>query len=60
MVKFKVTKIIDTRKTGSTLELNNIYIGERDAKRNDIIWWEDPANGQEWVFYEGISCEIIN
>lgn len=58
-VKFKVTKIIDIRKTGSSLELNNIYIGQKDAKRKDIIWWEDPANGQEWVFYIGDTCELV-
>ncbi|CEN52678.1 hypothetical protein [Capnocytophaga canis] len=59
-VKFKVTKILDTRKSKSTLELGKQYVGVQDIKRKEIIWWTDPANDQEWVFYVGETCELVD
>lgn len=58
-VKFRVTEILDTRKYGSSLEIGSVLVGELDDKRKDVIWWIDPNNQQQWVFYIGITCEIV-
>lgn len=58
-VKFKVLQIIDKRNWNSSLEEGNVYFGKKDFNREDIVWWTDPQNGQEWVFYVGDTCEIL-
>lgn len=56
-VRFKVTEIIDSRKEGSTIELDKIYTGQRDGNSNRIYF--DDVNGQQWTFWIGTSCELI-
>ena len=56
--KFKVTEIIDKRNWGSTLEIGRTYDGTYTAS-NGTVYWTDPANGQEWVFWVGDTCELI-
>ncbi|MDR1926944.1 MAG: hypothetical protein LBQ13_04710 [Endomicrobium sp.] len=55
-VKFKVTKITDSRKSGSTLELGKIYEGFQDNYNR--VHWKD-FNGDEWVFWVNDTCELI-
>lgn len=59
MIKFRVLEICDKRNYGSSLVLGGIYVGIQDSNRDNVIWWEDPANGQGWVFYVGSTCEIV-
>lgn len=58
-VKFLVLKIEDKRNYGSSLEVGKTYTGIVDKKRTNIVWWTDPRNGQEWVFYDKDTCEIV-
>lgn len=59
MIQFRVLEICDKRNFGSSLVLGGIYFGTQDLKRSDVIWWEDPANGQGWVFFVGSTCELV-
>lgn len=56
IVKFKVTEICDTRKSGSSVELNALLEGSFDGKNS--VFYND-VNGQEWVFYVGDTCELV-
>lgn len=59
LVKFRVLEILDKRQSNSSLEIGKIYIGKRDKNRQEVIWWIDPMNEQEWVFYDGDTCEVL-
>jgi hypothetical protein len=58
-VKFKVTSFADRRATNSSLEIGNIYEGSYRTKNNSI-WWKDPKNDEEWVFWVGDTCELVD
>lgn len=55
-VKFKVLEIMDKRNWGSSLEIGKIYTG---ILVKNYVYWTDPMNEQEWVFFVGQTCEII-
>lgn len=57
-VEFQIVKILDSRKSGSIIEVGAIYTGDLDPTGR-CIWFSEP-NGQEWVFYIGESCTIVN
>lgn len=57
-VKFKVTKIEDSRKNGSTIEIGSIYDGILN-KNNNAVWFND-VNDQSWVFWVNDTCELID
>jgi hypothetical protein len=57
--KFRVTQIIDKRNWGSSLVIGKTYEGLYTPS-NNCIWWTDPANYQEWVFWVGDTCELVN
>lgn len=57
-VKFEVLKIIDARKSGSTIEIGKIYIGEYHIKSNWIYF--SDINEQEWCFYVDDTCRILD
>lgn len=58
-VKFKVTKLADSRATNSSLEIGNSYEGNYFINNNSIQW-TDPKNTQEWTFWVGDTCELID
>ncbi|PXW06476.1 hypothetical protein C8D70_1258 [Chryseobacterium sp. CBTAP 102] len=55
-VLFEVLEIIDTRKTGSTIEVGKTYLGS--LYPNNWVYFTD-VNEQEWAFYVGDTCRII-
>lgn len=57
-VIFKVTKLEDSRKSNSSLEIGKTYPGILNLNTN-AIFWEDPSNGQSWVFWVSDTCEIV-
>jgi hypothetical protein len=57
-VKFKVTKLADSRATNSSLEIGNSYEGNY-FMNNNSIQWTDPKNAQEWSFWVGDTCELV-
>ena len=58
-VKFKVTDFADQRAANSSLEIGNIYEGDYRVSNNSI-WWRDPQNEQEWIFWVGDTCELVD
>lgn len=56
-VKFEVLKIEDTRKTGSTVAIGKILSGLYYESSNTIFFSDE--NGQDWTFYVGDTCKII-
>jgi hypothetical protein len=56
-VKFEVLKIEDTRKTGSTIAIGKILRGLYYESSNTIFFSDE--NGQDWTFYVGDTCKII-
>lgn len=56
---FKVTDIIDKRNWGSSLEVGKVYSGMHNPN-NKAVYWTDPRNSQDWVFYVGDTCELVN
>ena len=56
-VRFEVTKVIDTTKTGSTVAIGKVLRGLYYESSNTIFFSDD--NGQEWTFYVGDTCRII-
>lgn len=57
-VIFIVTEVADIRKQKSSLELGIEYIGTYHEKNNSV-WWTDPINQQNWVFWNNDTCEIV-
>lgn len=57
-VVFVVTELADIRKFNSSLELEKEYIGTF-REENNTVWWTDPKNDEEWVFWVDDTCTII-
>lgn len=58
-VNFRVLKIEDTRKCNSILKVNATYKGILN-KNTNAVYWEDSGSNQDWVFWVGDTCVIIN
>lgn len=56
-VKFEVLKIEDIRKTGSTVSVGKVLKGLYYKNSNTVFFSDD--NGQDWTFYVGDTCKII-
>lgn len=56
-VKFLVLKIVDSRKTGSLLEIGKEYIGYLNPV-NNCIFWEDVGSSQDCFFYVDDTATI--
>ncbi len=56
-ITFKPTKLIDSRKFGSTLEKGQIFTGNMQLS-NSCVSWED-SNGQQWSFWIGDTAELV-
>ncbi|WP_027384908.1 hypothetical protein [Epilithonimonas caeni] len=54
---FKPTKLLDSRKYGSTLELGQELVGNMQLS-NSCVSWED-CNGQQWAFWIGDTAELV-
>lgn len=54
---FEVLKIVDIRKTGSKIEVGSTLKGLYYPQNGSIFFTDD--NGQDWVFYVGDTCRII-
>ncbi|MDO5666045.1 MAG: hypothetical protein Q4G63_12430 [Bacteroidia bacterium] len=48
----------DSRKTGSSLELNREYIGLLDVQNNSVEY--SDTNGQDWIFYIGDTAQFVD
>ncbi len=57
-VSFEVLKVGDIRKTGSTVAIGRILRGLYYESSNTVFFSDD--NGQDWTFYVGDTCKIIN
>lgn len=57
-VIFVITELADIRKQNSTLEIGKEYTGTFHEKNNSV-WWTDPMNEQNWVFWVDDTCEIV-
>lgn len=57
-VSFEVLKVEDIRKTGSTVAVGRILRGLYYESSNTVFFSDD--NGQDWTFYVGDTCKIIN
>lgn len=57
IVKFKVLKLEDPRKTESELEVGAIYLGMLTTNQY-MISFTDRA-GVDWIFYVDDTCEIV-
>lgn len=57
MIKFKVLRLEDSRKTNSTLEVGSIYTGT--LYPDNCVYFTD-INEQQWCFYIGDTCSIID
>lgn len=58
-VSFKVTRLLDPVKQGGKLKVGGVFSGTLTKGLVDRVEFED-ANGLEWVFYPGETCEIID
>lgn len=56
-VSFEVLKVEDIRKTGSTVAIGRILRGLYYESSNTVFFSDD--NGQDWTFYVGDTCKII-
>lgn len=54
-VKFKVLDLADLRSDGSELEVGNVYEGKLNWRS---VYYTDKT-GDEWIFYVGVTCEIV-
>lgn len=54
--RFEVLEILDTRKTGSTIEVGGSYFG---TLYPDYWVYFTDTNEQEWAFYVDDTCRII-
>ena len=59
-VRFRVTELLDPVKQGGTLEVNKIFDGQMEIKGDGtrVVYFIDK-NGQEWIFWNGITCQIL-
>lgn len=55
-IRFEVLEILDARKTGSTIEVGNAYLGS--LYPDNWVYFTD-VNEQEWSFYVDDTCRII-
>lgn len=56
-IVFKPTKLLDSRKYGSTLEIGQELNGNMQLS-NSCVSWED-LNGQQWAFWIGDTAELV-
>lgn len=57
-VIFQVTSFSDLRKDKSSLVVGSRYEGTyRHSNRS--VWWTDPQNGQNWVFWVNDTCQLV-
>jgi len=57
-VIFEVLKIEKKLKKGSTIEVGERFVGLYNPKTTEIHFTD--VNGQRWVFYDNITCSIID
>lgn len=57
-IRIKITRIDDLQKTGSTLHIGKVIEAESFPRKPSEFYWED-LNGQQWIFHEGKTCEIV-
>lgn len=58
LVIFLVTKVNKgARLPGSTVIAGERFVGEYNPRSNKVSF--EDVNGQQWTFYVGTSCEII-
>lgn len=57
-VKFRITEVTDSRKQGSEVSIGKELCGEIDENLQ-LIYFVDKAD-VEWVFYIGVTCELID
>lgn len=55
-VLFEVLEIVDSRKTGSTIEVGKTYLGS--LYPDNRVYFTD-VNEQEWCFYVDDTCRIV-
>jgi len=60
-VRFKPTKLLDPVKAGGTMQLGKTFEGEMLVRKDGgkIVYFED-TNKQGWVFWAGVTCELIS
>lgn len=56
--KFKIIKLVDSRKQGSELEVGNTYVGELHQGVKTVVWYKDKTD-TDWCFYPGDTCEVV-
>jgi len=56
-VRFEVLRVHDTTKTGSTVSVGKVLRGLYYQSSNTVSFSDD--NGQDWTFYVGDTCRII-
>ena len=54
---FRPTQLLDSRKSGSTLEVGQELKGDMQLS-NSCVSWED-INGQQWAFWIGDTAELV-
>lgn len=57
-VTFEVLKVEDTRKTGSTVAVGRVLKGLFYESSNTVFFSDE--NGQDWTFYVGDTCKILD
>lgn len=57
-VTFEVLKVEDTRKTGSTVAVGRVLKGLLYESSNTVFFSDE--NGQDWTFYVGDTCKILD
>ena len=59
-VRFRVTELLDPVKQEGTLEVNKIFDGQMEIKGDGsrVVYFTDK-NGKEWIFWDGITCQIL-
>lgn len=57
-VIFVVTELVDIRKSESSLEVGKEYTGTL-RETNNSVWWTDPMNNQDWVFWIDDTCKVV-
>lgn len=57
-VSFEVLKVEDTRKTGSIVALGRVLKGLFYESSNTVFFSDE--NGQDWTFYVGDTCNILD
>lgn len=57
-VKFYINQILDTRKQGSDIQYNRIFVGELQNNTKKI-YYTDEADC-DWCFWIGKTCTVID